>query len=157
MQRPIAVKKQPLQQQQPQQPQSAKMGHADEDSAEEVIIAGSPQQQSLTEQNVLKLMANKCKEFPSQNILKSNPSAAYVLRSEKKFDHTNNANIAAGGLHLMNGVKTKTKTKTMRTKMKTMMNNCVMQLPLYDEQRRSVEQVVVFRRETFDLFNLKHF
>jgi hypothetical protein len=91
MPRPIAVKKQPLQQQQ-QQP--AKISAIDEDSAEEVIIVGSPQQQPLTEQNVLKLMANKCKEFPSQNILKSNPSSGYVLRAEKKNDDTTNANAA---------------------------------------------------------------
>ena len=66
----------------------------EEDSAEEVIIVGSPQQQPLTEQNVLKLMANKCKEFPSQNLLKSNPSLGYVLRAEKKNDDTTNANAA---------------------------------------------------------------
>lgn len=82
--RPIAVKKQ----------QSAKIGAIDEDSAEEVIIVGSPQQQPLTEQNVLKLMANKCKEFPSQNLLKSNPSSGYVLRSDKKNDDTTNVNAA---------------------------------------------------------------
>ncbi|CAF3593955.1 unnamed protein product [Rotaria socialis] len=88
MPRSIAVKKQPLQQQQ----QPVKVGSVDEDSAEEVIIVGSPQQPTLTEQNVLKLMANKCKEFPSQNILKSNPSSGYVLRPEKKTDDPNNAN-----------------------------------------------------------------
>ncbi|CAF2422939.1 unnamed protein product [Rotaria sp. Silwood2] len=49
------------------------------DSAEKVIVVSSPQQPILTEQNVLKLMANKCKEFPSQNILKSNPSSGYAL------------------------------------------------------------------------------
>ena len=91
MQRPIAVKKQVLQHQ-PQQ--SGKIGAGDDDSAEEVIIVGSPQQQPLTEQNVLKLMANKCKEFPSQNLLKSNPASGYVLRPEKKNDDTTNANAA---------------------------------------------------------------
>jgi hypothetical protein len=89
MPRPIAVKKQPLQQQQP-----GKTNTIDEDSAEEVIIVGSPQQQPLTEQNVLKLMTNKCKEFSSQNILKQNPSSGYVLRAEKKNDDTTNANAA---------------------------------------------------------------
>jgi hypothetical protein len=89
MPRPIAVKKQALQQQ-----QSGKIGAIDEDSAEEVIIVGSPQQPPLTEQNVLKLMANKCKEYPSQNILKSNPSSGYVLRPEKKNDDTTNVNAA---------------------------------------------------------------
>ncbi|CAF3868679.1 unnamed protein product [Rotaria sp. Silwood2] len=91
MPRPIAVKKQPLQQQQQQQ-QSVKTSPIDEDSTEEVIVVGSPQQQNLAEQNVLKLMANKCKEFPSQNILKSNPSSEFVLRSEKKSDDTTNTN-----------------------------------------------------------------
>ncbi|CAF4267712.1 unnamed protein product [Rotaria sp. Silwood2] len=90
MPRPIAVKKQPLQQQ--QQQQSVKTSPIDEDSTEEVIVVGSPQQQNLAEQNVLKLMANKCKEFPSQNILKSNPSSEFVLRSEKKSDDTTNTN-----------------------------------------------------------------
>jgi hypothetical protein len=95
MPRPIAVKKQVLQQQQQQPQQSGKIGAGDEDSAEEVIIVGSPQQQQpLTEQNVLKLMANKCKEFPSQNLLKSNPSSGYVLRPEKKNDDATNANAA---------------------------------------------------------------
>lgn len=89
MPRPIAVKKQPLQQQQ-QQP--TKPGSVDDDSAEEVIIVGSPQPSSLTEQNVLKLMANKCKDFPSQNILKQNPSSGYVLRPDKKTDDANNTN-----------------------------------------------------------------
>ena len=37
-------------------------------------------------------MANKCKEFPAQNLLKSNPSTGYVLRPEKKNDETTNAN-----------------------------------------------------------------
>jgi hypothetical protein len=92
MPRPIAVRKQALQQQQ----QSGKIGAIDEDSAEEVIIVGSPQQQQqpLTEQNVLKLMANKCKEYPSQNILKTNPSSGYVLRSEKKDNDPTNPNAA---------------------------------------------------------------
>lgn len=86
--RPINVKKQSAQQ------QAGKTNTMDEDSAEEVIIVGSPQQQPLTEQNVLKLMSNKCKEFPSQNLLKQNPSSGYVLRAEKKNDDTTNANAA---------------------------------------------------------------
>ncbi len=89
MSRPIAAKKQPLQQQ-----QSGKIGAVDEDSVEEVIVVESPQQQPLTKQNVLKLMANKCKEFPSQNILKTNPSSGYVLHPDKKNDDTTNANAA---------------------------------------------------------------
>lgn len=83
MPRPIAAKK-----------QADKAGAVDEDSAEEVIIVGSPQQQPLTEQNVLQLMAKKCKEFPAQNLLKSSPSSGYVLHSEKKNEDTANANAA---------------------------------------------------------------
>ena len=70
----------------------------DEDSPEEVIVVNSPQQSTLTEQNILKLMTNKCKEYSSRNILKSNPSAAaYVLRSDKKNDNTTNPNTVADG------------------------------------------------------------
>lgn len=97
MSRPLSGKKLGIQQQ--QQQQSAKIAGIDEDSVEEVIIVESPQQQQqqqqpLTEQNVSKLMANKCKEFPSQNLLKSNPSSGYILRPEKKNDDSTNANIA---------------------------------------------------------------
>ncbi|CAF0871243.1 unnamed protein product [Adineta ricciae] len=88
MSRPISGKK-PAAQQQP----SGKIGAADEDSAEEVIIVESPQQ-PLTEQNVSKLMANKCKDLTSQNLLKSNPSSAYILCAEKKNDDSTNANVA---------------------------------------------------------------
>lgn len=83
MPRPIAAKKHP-----------DKTGTVDDDSAEEVIIVGSPQQPALTEQNVLKLMTKKCKEFPTQNQLKSNPSAGYALHSEKKNEDNTNANAA---------------------------------------------------------------
>ena len=88
MSRPISGKK-PVVQQQP----SGKIGAADEDSAEEVIIVESPQQ-PLTEQNVSKLMANKCKELTSQNLLKSNPSSAYILCADKKNDDSTTANVA---------------------------------------------------------------
>jgi hypothetical protein len=87
MSRPIAVKKSAAQQLPP-----TKVGAVDEDSVEEVIIVESPQQQPLTEQNVLKLMANRCKDFPSPNLLKSTPTAGYGPRLEKKNDDTTNAN-----------------------------------------------------------------
>mgnify|MGYP001051868523 FL=1 len=91
---------------QQQQQQSVKMSSIDDDSTEEVIIVGSPQQsqqqQALLEQNVLKLMANKCKDFPAQNLLKTTPppattttTAGLILRGEKnKTDETNQTNMA---------------------------------------------------------------
>lgn len=87
--RPIAVKKSA----------SIQNGTIDEDSAEEVIIVESPQrqqQQPLTEQNVLKLMANKFQDLPAQNLLQPNPASNYVLRSsEKKKKKNESANACS--------------------------------------------------------------